>query len=329
MSVDITKTLWRKELNPVSTKFVFMCLCSHAKVTGIDAKPSVPTISAETGLSEAQVYRALKDLKDRHLLIVARRSSRRYRLCVNYSINLDALNALPDVAPKHWCGSLDDAAIDIEAARSSIEHSHSENHDDAEILTMRKNDEMTLMVREDDSHGETLTTSSNHQEDRTTIPSLRSGNARAQDGLSLEPAKLSQRRQLESLGIKVDAAIPDDVPIVAMVTSYHQRVPSGSKLSKLTAPRVAALRRVWRELGRSPEAWFAFLDRVEASDWLSGRRTDRDGGAFSALDLDWITGPKNFDKITGGRYDNRERSGQHPARTVAGKTAKELWPNLV
>lgn len=326
MSVDITKILWRKQLAPVSTKFVFMCLCSHAKATGQDAKPSVSTIAAETGLSEAQVYRALKDLKDRKLLLVSRRASRRYRLCVNYAINLEALGSLPEVVREPWAGPLDDSVIDAEATAAD---SHDENFNEDQILAMRKNDESTLMVRKDDSHGETLTTSVNHQEEGTTLPSLRSGNAHATTGRDLDPEKPSQRQQLEAIGVKVAAVIPDDVPVAAMVASYHQRVPSGSKLIKITAPRVAALRRVWRDIGRTPEAWKAFLDRVEASDWLTGRRTDRDGGAFSALDLDWITGAKNFEKITGGRYDNRDGNRHNSARSVAGKTAKELWPNLV
>ena len=322
MSVEITKILWRKRLEPVSVKFVFMCLCSHANPDGGNARPSVDTISAETGVSRASVYDALKGLKDQGLLIVSRKASRRTGLCTNYAIGLKALHALPDLPAR--VARLSPSPEEIDAGESPIT-----GQAEIESPTIGLNPEMSPAIGLNESSHWTLTTSGNHQEEGTTLPSLRSGNAPAQEGMNLEPLKPSQRQQLESIGVRVAAVIPDDVPVAAMVASYHQRVPSGSKLIKITAPRVAALRRVWRDIGRTPEAWKAFLDRVEASDWLTGRRTDRDGGAFSALDLDWITGAKNFEKITGGRYDNRDGNRHNSARSVAGKTAKELWPNLV
>lgn len=47
------------------------------------------------------------------------------------------------------------------------------------------------------------------------------------------------------------------------------------------------------------EWWHTLFDRVKASDFLCGRKTD-----FS-LTLDWILGPKNLAKLWNGNYDNR------------------------
>jgi hypothetical protein len=45
----------------------------------------------------------------------------------------------------------------------------------------------------------------------------------------------------------------------------------------------------------------AFFRRVEASDFLAGRRTDW------RADFDWILEPKHLTKILEGVYDNRNR----------------------
>ena len=82
------------------------------------------------------------------------------------------------------------------------------------------------------------------------------------------------------------------------------RCPSLPAPQKLTAGREAALRRAWKELGEDMTAWDAFLSRVEASDFLTGRKKD-----WRAT-FDWILKPANFAKIQEGNYDNRKGAVQ-------------------
>jgi hypothetical protein len=89
-------------------------------------------------------------------------------------------------------------------------------------------------------------------------------------------------------------------PYGVLMERARERCPSLPAPQKLTAGREAALRRVWKELGEDMTAWDAFLSRVEASDFLTGRKKD-----WRAT-FDWILKPANFAKIQEGNYDNRK-----------------------
>lgn len=93
-------------------------------------------------------------------------------------------------------------------------------------------------------------------------------------------------------------------PYGVLMERARERCPSLPAPQKLTAGREATLRRVWKELGEDMAAWDAFLSRVEASDFLTGRKKDW------RADFDWILKPANFAKIQEGNYDNRKGAVQ-------------------
>lgn len=110
-------------------------------------------------------------------------------------------------------------------------------------------------------------------------------------------------------------------PYGVLMERARERCPSLPAPQKLTAGREAALRRVWKELGEDMAAWDAFLSRVEASDFLTGRKKDW------RADFDWILKPANFAKIQEGNYDNRKGAvadgageGDHSADVSADET---------
>lgn len=54
------------------------------------------------------------------------------------------------------------------------------------------------------------------------------------------------------------------------------------------------------------QAWVLFYQRIEKSDFLTGRRTD-----FKAS-FDWVNNPANFHKIGEGNFDNIRKPGKQP-----------------
>jgi hypothetical protein len=59
----------------------------------------------------------------------------------------------------------------------------------------------------------------------------------------------------------------------------------------------------YREAGKSIDEMRKIFERVQASDFLTGKVLSR-GKAFYA-DFEWIMRPTNFEKIRNGKYDNR------------------------
>jgi hypothetical protein len=68
MSVKATVFVWKLELEP-ATKLVFLAVADHAGIDGENAHPSVRRLVGMTGYSERQVQRALKELRDRGLIV--------------------------------------------------------------------------------------------------------------------------------------------------------------------------------------------------------------------------------------------------------------------
>jgi hypothetical protein len=86
---------------------------------------------------------------------------------------------------------------------------------------------------------------------------------------------------------------------------FHARCPSLPRVKKLDDRRRKRLLKLVKELG--PEEILTFFDRVEASDFLTGRKeSDRDWVA----DFDWITKPEHVTRILEGIYDNRRPAGK-------------------
>jgi uncharacterized protein YdaU (DUF1376 family) len=99
----------------------------------------------------------------------------------------------------------------------------------------------------------------------------------------------------------------------AVISLYHQHLPTLRKVEVWNSARQGYLRQRWREvaddIGQSrpatPEAilewWAGFFQHINKSKFLTGKVNSKDGRAFLA-DLEWIIKPSNFAKIVEGKY---------------------------
>lgn len=88
-----------------------------------------------------------------------------------------------------------------------------------------------------------------------------------------------------------------------IVQMYHDKCPSLQSVSKLTSERKRAIKaRFTKDLHGNLDELAAFLDRVEASDFITGRN----GAWKGKRGVDWIFKQENFIKIQEGNYDNME-----------------------
>lgn len=126
---------------------------------------------------------------------------------------------------------------------------------------------------------------------------------------SMEP---QDRLGKDRLGKEIDST-PDEPAVSRQITNYSlirdlftshcPSLPQPTPSDKWTAARKKAVRS--KEL--SPDAFAEVFDRVEQSDFLSGR-----SGKWSGCSLDWVLKPANWQKIIEGTYDNRR--GSKPAK---------------
>ena len=136
-------------------------------------------------------------------------------------------------------------------------------------------------------------------------------------------------QELSGMGIRMSAGIPKDMPLSEMVKAFGRVLPNAPLCTEITYQRMAGIKAVWARVGSSMAGWDEYLRRVERSDWLAGRKEDRFGQTFTRMSLTWVTTLSNYIDVMEGNYDNRDGNRHNSARSVAGKTAKELWPNLV
>lgn len=108
------------------------------------------------------------------------------------------------------------------------------------------------------------------------------------------PPPLSPPQALSPSPRATDAPELDDG---ALIEYFHALCPSLPRVRQLTEPRKKRLAKASAELGT--EGLRDFFRRVEASDFLSGRKTDWQA------DFDWILKPEHVTKILEGSYDNR------------------------
>lgn len=78
-------------------------------------------------------------------------------------------------------------------------------------------------------------------------------------------------------------------------------LPQPSEAAKWSAGRKKAI----RDKGMNPTEMRSVFERVEKSDFLSGRSGKWDGCSF-----DWILKPSNWQKILEGNYDNRKNDSK-------------------
>lgn len=92
-------------------------------------------------------------------------------------------------------------------------------------------------------------------------------------------------------------------PHKAIVALYHETLPANPSIRDWTAARAEVLRTRWNEdpSRQSIEYWRKFFVYVSGSPFLTGKRTGKDGRAFTP-GLEWLLKAENFAKIREGRY---------------------------
>jgi hypothetical protein len=90
-----------------------------------------------------------------------------------------------------------------------------------------------------------------------------------------------------------------EVPYKFIVDKFNELCTSLPQILKLTDSRKRIVKSRWKELGDNKESFIEFFQRVEDSDFLSGRAKDW------TASFDWIMKASNFPKILEGNYDNR------------------------
>ncbi|MBN1459047.1 MAG: hypothetical protein JXA57_05890 [Armatimonadetes bacterium] len=108
---------------------------------------------------------------------------------------------------------------------------------------------------------------------------------------------------------------PPKPSVKELVAVYHDCCPSLPRVQKAEGTRRDRLLRAHTELGEAGLREF-FL-RVEASDFLSGRKKDW------RADLDFILKPQNMQRILEGVHDNRAPTGRLPPNVAAALAIQE------
>jgi len=86
-----------------------------------------------------------------------------------------------------------------------------------------------------------------------------------------------------------------------IIDLFASKCPSQPKpQGKQSKPRMSAITARYKELGGTMDNWKSFCERIESSDFLSGR----DNGWRCGID--WALKPANFTKIIEGNYDQRK-----------------------
>lgn len=91
------------------------------------------------------------------------------------------------------------------------------------------------------------------------------------------------------------------VPYQEIVALYHEKCPSLPTVQKVTEQRKKTIKARWNEYDKTIDTFKECFEKVEASDFLSGR-----SGVWSNCCFDWIMKPANFTKIIEGNYDNKD-----------------------
>ena len=96
---------------------------------------------------------------------------------------------------------------------------------------------------------------------------------------------------------------PPTCPHEAIVSLYHEVLPTLTAVRKLTPARRQQLRARWREGNDDLAGWRRYFEHVSTSDFLMGRSAPRNGTQHVfAADLEWLTKASNFAKVIEGKY---------------------------
>jgi len=96
-------------------------------------------------------------------------------------------------------------------------------------------------------------------------------------------------------------------PYQEIVNLYHEALPELPKVQKLTDTRKGYIRQRWQEDLPDMDHWKNFFTFIRKSDFLMGRTPGRNGGPPFRADIEWITKPANFVKISEDKYHGQQQ----------------------
>jgi len=142
----------------------------------------------------------------------------------------------------------------------------------------------------------------------STVQATEQHEASPADSLSLDsPSLIPESSSDADASVVVGKPKTPMCPHDAIVSLYHELLPSLTRVRDWTDARQALLRKRWSEDAerQSLEWWRNFFAYVAESDFLTGRTAGRGGEPFEC-DLEWLVKPRNFIKVIEGRYENRK-----------------------
>lgn len=125
---------------------------------------------------------------------------------------------------------------------------------------------------------------------------------------SLRLSQQEERKGEEKRGEEIDqdtvVTLPkgNPIPVSKIVDLYHQKLPTLSRVQKMTSAREGNIKQRWREDLKELGHWENFFEYVSQSDFLMGRIEGRNGGKPFIANLEWITKAANYTKILEGNY---------------------------
>jgi hypothetical protein len=131
-----------------------------------------------------------------------------------------------------------------------------------------------------------------------------------QDG-NIGKVRLGKVRLDKDIDSENSEGVSTHTPYQKIVALYHEKCPSLPKVQKITDSRKKAIKARWNEYGQSVDTFKECFERVEASDFLSGRN-----GKWSNCGFDWIMKESNFTKIMEGNYGNKNHKLDSPSNGI-------------
>ena len=87
-------------------------------------------------------------------------------------------------------------------------------------------------------------------------------------------------------------------PYRKIVDLYHEALPELPRVEKLNETRRRYIRKLWIEDLREIDHWGNYFKFISKSDFLMGRQLGRNGGKPFVANLEWLTKPANFLKVS-------------------------------
>lgn len=92
------------------------------------------------------------------------------------------------------------------------------------------------------------------------------------------------------------------IPFKEIISLYHEMLPTLPRVEKLTKTREGFIRQRWLEDLPDLEHWRNFFFYVQKSSFLMGNSEPQGNRRPFRADLEWVTRPSNFAKISEDKY---------------------------